>query len=128
LEGATTLPLSSSLTYILNSSVCTQAFLARFPEEKYAEWLEEEEEKEKQRRQREKATRGVIYDDFCLAIRPGATSKQEEDQAQQAPRNNADIDENGSAQLVVKVEGIAGDCKSEPVEGIHTPSSFSRRE
>lgn len=49
--------------------------MAQFPEKEYALWLEEEERRERQKRQEEKAATGILYDDFCLAVRPGSTSK-----------------------------------------------------
>lgn len=48
--------------------------MARFPEEEYARWLQEDEEKKEQRRLQAKAARRRIYDEFCLEVQPGSTS------------------------------------------------------
>lgn len=100
-----------------------KAFLARFPEEEYAVWLEEEKEKEKRQRQLERAARRIIYDDFCLAIRPGSTSKQEDDEERVqcsiisngngVVSNNNAKDDNDDPSAAIKGAGI----KPEPENG-----------
>lgn len=101
-----------------------KAFLARFPEEEYAVWLEEEMEKEKRQRERERAARRVIYDDFCLAIRPGSTSKQEDDEERVQcitsngngiVSNNNAKDDNDDPSAVAAIKGAG--VKPEPEIG-----------
>jgi hypothetical protein len=104
--------------------------LARFPEEEYAVWLEEEMEKEKRQRQRERAARRVIYDDFCLAIRPGSTSKQEDDEERVQcitsngngiVSNNNAKDDNDDPSAVAAIKGAG--VKPEPEIGTRPTSA-----